>query len=178
METVVNHLRFVFSANKNREISSVLVRWDFNFQSSEKIELRNILELKPLNDHQYINDLIFVGKPGERRSFQFEANYHNCPSRQFPVECFTLFNGSTSPLEICETDDDDDATSSLDSSQQFTLRFKINYFTYFGQNLYIVGSTRKLGFWDPHKAFALSHCGSVGPSSVGTNQLFSDRRYN
>ena len=172
MEQAVATIRFLFSANKDSQVDSVCVRWEYEDTCTDKGNLQNILGLNPLGKMQFINDLEVVGRPGQRILFQFIEKFENGTTKNYNVDSFTAFNGVTFPLEICERE------TSENPSKEVTLRFKINYFTYFGQNLYIVGSTRELGFWDTTRAFQLSHSGSVGPSSVGPNQLFSDRRYN
>jgi hypothetical protein len=57
----------------------------------------------------------------------------------------------------------------------FTLRFKINYNTFFGQNLYVIGSLPELGCWSLSSACRMFHCGCPGST---TNGLFTDHYYN
>jgi len=56
-----------------------------------------------------------------------------------------------------------------------TFRFKLNYQTIHGQNVYVVGSLPELGLWDIQKGARMMHSGS--PSATG-NWIFTDPQFN
>ena len=172
MESTTVTLRFVFKANKTVDTESVDVAWQYADKDEQSIELSNLLKLKKLSDLEFASELQTTRKVGSRILFKFIQNRKEKSPIFFEQSDFTFFQGISVPIEICEVD------GASDDDQSFNIRFKMNYFTYFGQNLFIVGSTRELGFWDIKRALKLSHIGSIGSSSAGTNQLFSDKRFN
>lgn len=172
MECSVVTLRFVFKSDYYNGSVSASVKW-MNYDGNVQTPALNYeLPLKQLSNIEFINDLTIMVRPNSRIYFQFieQTPYE---VKQYPISSYLVKTSIHNPVEILETE------GSRSPNQSSTvLRFKMNYYTYFGQNLYVVGSTKALGFWDPKNAFPLSHSGSVGSSNIGPNGLFSDRRYN
>ena len=175
MEQSIYIIRFILKSEYYKDPVEAWIKWSNAKQckAEEKQELVHYSKLNQLTDIEYMMDVEVKASPNSRIFFQF---FEKTPNQQidFPYDSMVLSGLSTNvPIEICEME----ACRSPEKSRT-TIRFKMNYFTYFGQNLHVVGSTRALGFWDKSRSLLLQHSGSVGNSSCGPNQLFSDRSYN
>ncbi|EAX90495.1 Starch binding domain containing protein [Trichomonas vaginalis G3] len=172
MESAVVTLRFIFKSDYYNGPVTASVRWMNYDNNVQTPQLNYEINLKQLSNIEFINDLTITVPPNSRIYFQF-VEKTPFETKFYPISSYPVKTSFQNPIEILETE-----PSRTPNQSRTVLRFKMNYYTYFGQNLYIIGSTRSLGFWDPKNALPLSHSGSIGSSNIGPNGLFSDRRYN
>lgn len=172
MEPAVLTLRFIFKAFRHNNAIKTKVAYNIG-ENSTDIEINNkILDLFFHRGTEYIADLHLSVDIGTRINFNFIKETDGGERIKFPDGSIIINKSVSVPLEITEVE------SNSEKTEKSSVRFKMNYFTYFGQNLYVTGSTRELGFWDPKKAVLLAHSGSVGSQHCDSNNLFSDKRYN
>ncbi|KAH0792180.1 4-alpha-glucanotransferase DPE2 [Histomonas meleagridis] len=158
-------LRFTFQAYQRTDVS---VLWCKIKDQSQKPDYENILKLKNSNNSlNYSADLTISEEPRTTLCYKFRYgdNKYSNPGT------YLITNSLQDPLLITEYE------RIQGSSKGVTLRFKINYQTYYGQILYVVGSLPELGHWDNSKGLRLYHSNSP-PQGYDLNGLFSDNKFN
>ena len=164
MSTLAVTLRFSFRTALDND-HKICVKWGSCNLSVESGDLPETVELLPSSGNTFSNDVRIEVDVPQRVLFRFE--YDGCdPNR---IGSYRVERSVQEPVLISEVD------RRVDSG--VTFRFKINYHTYFGQILAIVGSLPELGCWDVRKALELDHSGSVRRSPNGDG-LFTDNKYN
>lgn len=166
-------------------MKTITVVFHFSFRTCNPTEVHVLYQLadKDATDCDFGNDLKLINSPDsnvdflsdltinesspKRLFFKFRY-YDNCYSR--PAS-YLITKSLQDPVVISDFERTDNAPV------KFTIRFKINYQTYYGQILYIVGSLPELGFWDINYGLRLFHSGTLSQSSKQEG-LFSDTRYN
>lgn len=165
-------IRFIFKTQDNTANSSFVVNYCICREKNSNPELGNQCCLDLSINGSYFCDQPLSGLPGSYLYFQFKKTNQDGNDVIFPVDYYSIAKSHVEPVEITEID------NSANPPVSSVMRFKINYFTFFGQNVYIVGSTRSLGFWDPKRAVCLSHSGSNNASLRSQTGIFTDSRYN
>ncbi|OHT10510.1 Starch binding domain containing protein [Tritrichomonas foetus] len=197
MKTTVVTFRFCFRTYKPTAVSLLWTLVDPSchnpesanfFEDSNNINTLNLLE--SLQDSQetscdYINDLTITTECSKRLYFKFRfaenkyshtGNYLIFKSLQDPV-IISDFERNFSNLNSQNDQNNQTIEITENKSDSFTLRFKINYQTYYGQILYIVGSLPELGYWDINRGLRLFHSGTVSKNTQNLG-LFTDNRFN
>jgi 4-alpha-glucanotransferase len=170
MDTALVNFRFAFRTI-SEDIQSVSVTYTLP-KSKQDLVPRVIpepIELTPDRKSGFHGDGKIRARVSTPISFQFTCT---SPSREIyrsPWREYRLTAVPNDPVLIS------DAEESLTLPRNVTLRFKINYHTYFGQNVYVVGSLPELGLWDNDGGAKMTHSG--WPVETG-NGLFSDSQYN
>lgn len=166
-------VRFSFSFRCARPGAlAVATKWCLAENADARPELWNQLELQEQQGDAtaYRNDGKITAPEMSFVLFQFYVKYkdHEYSSA---VSSYKI-HGASAPRDTIALGDYERAEH---EEKNVTIRFKMNYQTYFGQDVIVVGSLPELGFWEISKGLRLSHCGSQ--ISV-TNGMFSDVRFN
>ena len=168
MNTVVVTFGFSFRCAQ-RGALHVFVKWGLAENDAADADLSHKLDMKNGTDEtSYRADKKITAKMPSVVRFQFCVQYQD---REYS-SAVGSYRISSTPRETIAIGDIERGEN---ETQHVTLRFKMNYQTYFGQNVIIVGSLPELGFWDISKGLALDHCGSAASTANG---LFSDTRFN
>ena len=165
MSASVVTFRFSF---RTRRLKDVYIHWCLLDNENANPEFTDKIKLNHVDDsYDYSQDVTITV---DRKSIiYFQFRYDNSVSR---IGSYWITNSLQDPLLISELDRD-----AFPQEKFVTLRFKINYHTYYGQILYVVGSLPELGHWDNKKGLRLYHSNSP-PSLDKQNGLFSDNKYN
>ena len=164
MNTAVT-FRFSF---RTRNPTKVRVLYKLADPNAGDIDLSETLELiNTKNTNDFFNDLTMNATNQQRLFFKFNY-YENSYST---LASYLISKPFQDPIVISDYERVDG------EPQNFTIRFKMSYLTYFGQILYVVGSLPELGFWDIKYGLRLFHSGTLSQNSKN-NGLFTDTKFN
>ena len=155
-------IRFNFISSKSTKVS---VKWCVDVAECIEPKYNSELLLEKDDSYSYSGDLLISAEQYNKVFFIF--NYDN--DKYTKPNDYLITNSLQDSLLITEHDEEFD--------KNITLRFKINYQTYYGQILYVVGSLPELGHWNIKKGLRLYHSNSP-PSLEKQSGLFTDNKFN
>lgn len=151
-------------------LSAACVCWGMEDISAETSSFPNIVDLVQKDGlHDFEADTTITAEQEKKVFFMFSSTFQDGSTCNSDPQNYTITHSKPDPILISDA-------YRGGTNKTMTLRFKINYHTFYGQNLCIVGSLPELGCWDLRKGLKLTHSGSHSKSIA--NGLFSDSGYN
>jgi hypothetical protein len=141
------------------------IAFDVSDAEPRPTSLPTRLPLSPLGAGRYSASQTIRGSVGQCLFFQFIYPGSN-PSR---IGQYSLLKSLPEPVLISDIDE-------TPSRPQVIFRFKLNYHTFYGQMIRVVGSLPGLGHWHVANGFALNHSGSTKRDPATGS--FTDPNYN
>ena len=163
--------RFAFRASPE-PLDKVVVSYYLGGEEIPADALFSSFQLKPYSsEYSYYDELVLTYDPPKHLHYKVQVFRQNRISTETPIRKYTSPKASIDHALLSDVERPELA------GEGFTIRFKISYLTYYGQNLLVVGSLPEMGCWDIKRALKLSHAGTM-PITSESHGIFSDTKFN